>query len=55
MVISGLHRAEDDQTFSIIVNADDFGYTEGVSRGSWTWRKGINHCDGSSCEQPFLR
>jgi hypothetical protein len=55
MVISGLHRAEDDQTFSIIVNADDFGYTEGVSRGILDLaRKGIVTATGVLANSPFF-
>lgn len=55
MVISGLHHAEGDQTFSIIVNADDYGYSEGVSLGILDLaRKGIVTATGVLANSPFF-
>jgi chitin disaccharide deacetylase len=55
MVISGLHRTEDDPTFSIIVNADDYGYSEWVSRGILDLvRKGIVTATGVLANSPFF-
>jgi hypothetical protein len=55
MVTSVLQRAEDGSTFSIIVNADDYGYSEGVSRGILDLaRKGIVTATGVLANSPFF-
>jgi hypothetical protein len=45
----------DDQSFSLIVNADDYGYSEGVSRGILDMaRKGIVTATGVLANSPFF-
>ena len=55
MVISRLDRAEDAQTAYLIVNADDYGYSEGVSRGILEMaRKGLVTAIGVLANSPFF-
>jgi len=51
----GFHRTEEDPTYSIIVNADDYGYSEGVSRGILEMaRKGIVTATGVLANSPYF-